>query len=144
MRSRRRRAREIAFQALYQSEHGQDSVDLALAQILEERKAGPDASEYARSLVEAFSEHRSEIDRVISQTLERWKMERLAAIDRSILRIATGELLYGTGVPGEVVIDEAVEIAKKYSTEQSGAFVNGILDRLWRTAGKGTVVEGGD
>lgn len=142
--SRRRRAREIAFQSLYQAEHGQDSAKDALEQILVLRRAGPDVSQYARTLVGVAESHLDEIDAAIGRILERWEMDRLAAIDRSILRIAAGELLYLPEVPTEVVISEAVEVAKKYSTENSGAFVNGVLDRLWRGSGRRTVVEGGD
>jgi N utilization substance protein B len=144
MKSRRRSAREIAFQALYQEEHGQDSEEEALQQILVERKVGPEVSDYARLLVEIVREHRAGIDAAILECLDRWKMERLAAVDRNILRVAAGEILHMTEVPAEVVINEAVDIAKKYSTENSGAFVNGVLDRLWRMSGEGTVRKGGD
>jgi N utilization substance protein B len=141
--SRRRRAREIASQSLYQAEHGQDSAEAALDQILTERKAGEEVARYARTLVETVDAHRGEIDAVLTGILERWELDRLAAVDRSILRMATGELLYLPEVPTEVVINEAVEIAKKYSTEHSGGFVNGVLDRVWRTSSRGCAEEGG-
>jgi transcription antitermination factor NusB len=144
MKSRRRRAREVAFQALYQAEHGQDSAEEAVEQILSERRAGPDVAEYARRLVRIFSAYPSDIDAAILESLDRWKLERLAAVDRNILRVAAAELLHATDVPAEVVINEAVDIAKKYSTENSGAFVNGVLDHLWRVSGGGAVREGRD
>jgi len=132
--SRRRRAREIASQSLYQAEHGQDSAEEALGQILAARRAGQDVGRYARTLVGLVQGHRADIDDAIAGVLERWELGRLAAIDRSILRVAAAELMYVSDVPAEVVINEAVDIAKRYSTEHSGAFVNGVLDRLWRTS----------
>jgi transcription antitermination factor NusB len=134
MSSRRRRAREAAFQALYQTEHGQDSAVDALGQVLSGRKAGAEVAEYARALVEIVDAHGEEIDRRIGRLLDRWEFGRLASIDRAILRVAAGEILFRPDVPPEVVINEAVDIAKKYSTRDSGGFVNGILDRLWHTA----------
>ena len=136
MTGRRHRAREAAFQALYQSEHGQDSAAGALDGVLAGRRAGPELAAYARSLVEVWTLHAASIDASIGSVLQHWDLDRLAAVDRAILRSAAGELLYRPDVPAEVVIDEAVEIAKKYSTEQSGAFVNGVLDRLWKTIEK--------
>jgi transcription antitermination factor NusB len=132
-RTRRRRSREIAFQTLYQTEHGQDSAVEALGQILASRKAGPDVAEYAASLVDIYARHGGEIDRRIREVLDRWEFDRLASVDRAVLRVAVGEILHRPDVPAEVVIDEAVDIAKRYSTENSGAFVNGILDRIRRS-----------
>ncbi len=140
-RSRRRRAREAAFQALYQTEHGQDSPAEALGRILLERRSGPEVAEYARALVDIVCEHGVEIDAAIIGLLDRWDFGRLASVDRAILRVGAGELLYRPDVPAEVVIDEAIEIAGKYSTERSGGFVNGVLDRLWRVSVGGAAGE---
>jgi N utilization substance protein B len=141
-RGRRRRAREAAFQALYQAENGQDSPAEALGRILSERRSGPEVVEYARALVDIVCEHGGEIDAAITGLLDRWDFGRLASVDRAILRVGAGELLYRPDVPAEVVIDEAIEIAGKYSTEHSGGFVNGVLDRLWRVSVGGAAGEG--
>ncbi len=143
-RGKRRRAREAAFQALYQTEHGQDSAGKALGQILAGRAAGPEVSEYARALIDIVADHEEEIDAAIECLLDHWEFGRLASVDRAILRVGAGELLYRPDVPAEVIINEAIEIAKKYSTERSGDFVNGILDRLRRVSTKRAAAEGGE
>ncbi len=89
-----------------------------------------EAFEYARFLVTGTLERREEIDRLIAGQAENWRLERMPAVDRNILRLAVFELLAEDDVPKVVVLDEAIELAKKYGTEQSGAFVNGLLDGL--------------
>lgn len=89
-----------------------------------------EAFEYARKLVEGTVEHRDDIDRLIRSQTENWRLERMPAVDRNILRLAVYELLYERDVPHLVVLDEAIELAKKFGSEQSGRFVNGLLDGL--------------
>lgn len=87
---------------------------------------------YVREVTSGVSERQPEIDRLIAQRAEGWRLERLHSVDRNILRLAIYELLYREDVPPEVVINEAVELAKKYGGEHSPVFVNGILDRIWK------------
>jgi len=84
--------------------------------------------DYACSLVRGTYEHREEIDELIRQQAENWRLERMSAIDRNILRLAIYEMLYESSVPQVVIVDEAIELAKKFGTESSGRFVNGLLD----------------
>jgi N utilization substance protein B len=87
---------------------------------------------YVREIAAGVSEKQPEIDRLIARRAEGWRLERLHTVDRNILRLAIYELLYRDDVPPEVVINEAVELAKKYGGEHSPVFVNGILDRIWK------------
>jgi len=129
----RRRAREAALQVLFQMDVGKVSLEDALASV-----AARDWLPGDWALVETLSQgtrtHQAEIDLVIARVAERWTIERMAAVDRNILRLAIFELRH-TATPVRVVINEAVELAKRYSTEESGRFVNGLL---------GTVVRSGD
>ncbi|MCS6935980.1 MAG: transcription antitermination factor NusB [Candidatus Bipolaricaulota bacterium] len=91
---------------------------------------------YVREVAAGVSAKQPEIDRLIAQRAEGWRLERLHTVDRNILRLAIYELLYREDIPPEVVINEAVELAKKYGGEHSPAFVNGILDRIWKEVRK--------
>jgi N utilization substance protein B len=130
--TRRRQAREIAFRAAYQADVTGDPIDRCLEEILEdlEEAADPETKEFASSLVSTLALHQLEIDTVVSRIAKNWSLSRMAATDRSVIRLAAAELLYHAEVPVRVTLDEAIEIAKKYGMETSGAFVNGILDRL--------------
>jgi len=130
--TRRRQAREIAFRAAYQADVTGDPIDRCLEEILEdlEQPADPETKGFASSLVSTLALHRLEIDSVVSRIAKNWSLSRMAATDRSVIRLAAAELLYHAEVPVRVTLDEAIEIAKKYGMETSGAFVNGILDRL--------------
>ncbi len=85
--------------------------------------------------LKGIEQHKAEIDQLISEYAHGWRLERIFSVDRNILRLAIYELLYSQ-LPGEVVINEAVELAKKYGTEHSHVFINGILDRIWKAVGK--------
>lgn len=89
-----------------------------------------EAFDYARTLVEGTLEHREEIDRLIRDQADNWRLERMPAVDRNILRLAIFEMLHQRDVPKLVVMDEAIELAKRFGSEQSGRFVNGLLDGL--------------
>ena len=128
----RRKAREILLQLLFQW----DFRPVSPEELLAEAGAGAetpieDEDGYIRRTLEGVLAHREEIDRIIAEKAVGWKLERLVSVDRSILRLAIYELLY-SDIPGEVVINEAVELSKKYSTEHSHIFINGILDRVWK------------
>ncbi len=128
--NRRREAREIAFRATYQSDVTGDPIDRCLGEIVEELDIRDDVKEFAGSLVRTLAEHREEIDAAVSRIAQNWSIGRMAATDRSVIRLAAAELLYHGDTPTRVALDEAIEIAKKYGMETSGSFVNGILDRI--------------
>ena len=92
-----------------------------------------EAFAYARSLVRGTLEHLEEVDSLIRRQAEHWRLERMPAVDRNILRLAIYEFLYETDVPKLVILDEAIELAKQFGTEQSGRFVNGVLDGILKT-----------
>ena len=128
----RRRAREIVFRLLYQAELTRDSIAASWSQS-EDGAALPDeARAYVDGLVRALEDDSATIDRHIEGALEHWKLDRLAATDKSVLRMATAELLHLRGTPARVILDEAVDIARRFGREESGRFVNGVLDRLAR------------
>src|SRR4051812_18984352 len=128
--TRRTRGREIALQVLYQLEQnpGIDPAEIRL--FVERRLREPRLREFAEELIAGVQAHQPKIDRLISGAAENWRLDRMAAIDRNILRLGAYEMLFCPGVPMKVAINEALELAKRYSTAQSSRFVNGILDRL--------------
>jgi transcription antitermination protein NusB len=117
----RRRARERALDLLYESE----TKSITPAAVLDELVADPDP--FASELVRGVDAHLGEIDSLISKHAEGWRLERLPSVDRQLMRIATYELLARLEVSEAVVIDEAVELAKQFSTAESSAYVNGVL-----------------
>jgi transcription antitermination protein NusB len=128
--SRRRKAREIALQTLYAEEMSGADWKTALRDNTSRRKASDEVVEYAEKLVMNVIEERAELDKRLRGCLENWELERVSVIDRTILRIALSELMSCPDVPTSVVIDEAIEIARKWSGADAGRFVNGVLDRL--------------
>lgn len=140
--TRRTRGREIALQVLYQVEQN-PGTDPAVVRTFIERRLLRDKPlcDFAEALVDGVREHRPRLDDLISGVAENWKLDRMAAIDRNILRLGAYEMLYTSEVPFKVAINEALELAKRYSTAQSSRFVNGILDRL--QAAKVADAEGG-
>jgi transcription antitermination protein NusB len=135
----RRRAREAALQMLYQCEVGRVTPEDAIATHGEIEMAGrlgsPSAEEFASRLVLGTVEHADEIEPVIAASAEHWRPERMAVIDRLILRMAVYQLLHVPDVPPNVVINEAVELARRFGGEESGRFVNGVLDAIKRKQG---------
>ncbi len=125
---RRRVAREKVVQALYAHEISGDSVDHVIRHNLAGLEKNKDAYDFARQLVAATVEHEETIDRIIKRKVANWDFSRIAVLDRLILRMAICELLYFREIPPKVSMDEAIELAKLFSTEKSGQFVNGILD----------------
>jgi transcription antitermination factor NusB len=127
---KRTRARELALQFLYQ-------LDLRGPEILREAKAffraeedDKSAREFAQQLVEGVAAHREEIDQVIRGVAQNWEIARMAVIDRNVMRMAAFELFHCPDVPPKVAINEAIELGKRFSTQNSGAFINGILDKI--------------
>jgi len=129
----RRKAREIALAFLYQWDLRGDEVLPELDDLLIKDRREPDVADYVKTLVNGTIEHRADIDKRISEAAEHWRIERMAVVDRNVLRMATYEMAYRKDdVPPKVAINEAIELAKRFSTDQSGAFVNGVLDRVRR------------
>ncbi len=132
----RRKAREIALAFLYQWDVRGDEVLPELDDLLVKDRRTPDISEYAQALVRGTIEHREEIDGLISAAAEHWRLSRMAIVDRNILRMSTYEMGWRREeVPPKVAINEAIELGKRFSTEHSGAFINGVLDRIRRSLG---------
>lgn len=128
----RSRARSWALQVLYawEARGGAVAPEVVLQDFLEERRIAPQSRDYLRRLVRTVAEHREEVDRAVQQALTNWRLERLAAIDRNILRLAAAEMLFIEEVPPRVSIQEAIVLAEKYGTAESPRFVNGVLDAL--------------
>lgn len=133
---KRTRSRVIALKTLYQIDLRGPAGEALADEVLDEESGGPDVKAYARELVAGVMAHREEIDRELRQVAENWTLERMPVIDRNVLRIGVYEMTRREDIPPKVAINEAVELAKKYSTEESGAFVNGILDRIREGAGR--------
>jgi len=127
---KRSRARESVLQILYQADVTGNTVDNVLNQYWESRERSPEVIEFANEIVRGTSEHLSEIDAIISEHSENWEISKMPIIDRNILRFAIYEILYMDDIPPKVTIDEAVELVKRFSTPNSGKFINGILDKI--------------
>jgi N utilization substance protein B len=128
--TRRTRGREIALQVLYLLEQN-PSVDAAeIERFITRRLRDEKLRRFAHALIGGVRDHQSRIDTLISEVAENWRLDRMAAIDRNILRLGAFEMLFCPDMPPKVAINEALELAKRYSTAQSSRFVNGILDRL--------------
>ncbi|MBM4284542.1 MAG: transcription antitermination factor NusB [Deltaproteobacteria bacterium] len=132
----RSQCREWALQVLYQAEFsGRPGEEVVLRFWRHfHRRSKPPA--YLQELVFGVQAHQAEVDGLIARYSEHWRLERMAAVDRNLLRLGAYELLYQPGIPAKVVLNEAVELAKRYGSEGSGAFVNGLLDRIREAVGR--------
>lgn len=127
---KRTRARELALQALYQLDLRGVEVLGDVGRFLSDSASEPEVRRFARRLIDGVWEHRARLDQTIGEVAENWEVHRMAVVDRNVLRLASFELLFLDDVPPKVAINEAIDLAKRYSTTDSGAFVNGILDRI--------------
>ena len=127
----RRRGREYALQMLYQVEVGETGAEETFLTFWEGKNISEDARHFAESLVNGTLRHLSEIDSVLREGLEHWRLPRIAAVDRNILRMAVYEMSHA-GTPAAVTIDEALELARKFSNEESVQFISGVLDAVHR------------
>ena len=134
----RRLARETALQVLFQLDMVGEKPEIAtVVRHWAEEFAVPETSiPFAQELVEGTLTHREEIDAKLGQLSEGWAVSRMANVDRNLLRLACYEILYRKDIPGRVTINEALEIAKRYGSEESGKFINGILDRIVESVDK--------
>ena len=134
----RRRGREYALQLLFQLDLVEAEPAAAFPDFWETRDVGDDVRDFAEALVLGVRSARPQLDEVIAGSARRWKIGRMAAVDRNVLRLAVHELL-SSDPPPRVVIDEAIEIAKKFGSEDSGGFINGILDDVHRRVRDGEI-----
>jgi transcription antitermination protein NusB len=134
----RRRARDLAFKALYEVDISGHRPGEVLTRLAEELKIDPVVLQYASALVSGVVDHRAEIDARIGRYAPQWPVNQMAAIDRNLLRVGIYEAVYNsTTIPVGVAINEAVELAKLYGSDSSSRFVNGVLGRIVDTEGEG-------
>lgn len=128
---KRTKARERAVQALYQIDVAATDLDEALSRFWKSfEPVEREVMQLAEDLVRGVARHRRELDAAIEAVSQNWRLDRMARVDRNVLRLAAFELLHQGDVPVKVVINEAIELGKKFGSESSGAFINGVLDRV--------------
>jgi N utilization substance protein B len=126
----RRKGRALAMKLLYQVELGGQPLDDVCSRYEEFASAPDKVREFALALARGVVEHKEELDAGIKEALDNWEFDRLAAVDRQLLRVAAYELIHLEDIPARVTINEAIELSREYSTENSAGFVNGVLDNL--------------
>lgn len=136
---KRRKAREIVLQALYQAEFSEKTWQEILEDQIGRRGSVEDTAEHAQRLFFATMEHLTDLDAHIESSLHNWDIGRVALVDKNILRFALAEILYFDEIPSKVIINEAIEIAHRYSSVDAGRFINGLLDRFVKEFRKGVV-----
>ncbi len=127
---KRRSSRELALKFLYQRELNQGILEEQLYDFWERNPCQEDIQEFAEELVATVFDNNEQIDELLEKCSDNWSLSRMAIIDRNLLRLAASEIIFNKNVPAKAVIDEAVEIAKKYGAEDSSSFINGVLDRI--------------
>ncbi len=127
---KRRKAREIVLQSLYEAEFSDSTWEEILAGHTGRRGSTDETAEYARALLSTTIENKDRLDEAIRSALQNWEMDRISLIDKNILRFALCEILYFPEVPPKVIVNEAIEVAHRFSSVDAGKFVNGILDRF--------------
>ncbi len=128
---RRRSSRELALKFLYQFELNEGDLDEQIKLFLERNSSQEDVESFMKELVVSLIDKMEEIDEIIQKFSDHWVLDRMTVIDRNILRMGTCELLFNFSTPPKVVINEAIDIAKKYGNEDSPEFINGILDKVY-------------
>ena len=126
----RRKARILALQTLYQVDLAHTDVDESLELLCQSSEISGDVRSFAEILVKGVFKRAAEIDQLIQSCSDNWRLERMALVDRNILRIAVYELMCHPEIPTKVSINEAIELGKRFSTEESGYFINGVLDQI--------------
>lgn len=132
----RREARETAVQIWYQIDLSHCEPEEAIRLYWRLHPAPADVREFAEALARGTAREQADIDRRISAHSTHWRLPRMAAVDRNVLRVAVYELLHCPDIPIRVTLNEAIEIGKKYGSEESGAFINGILDQIAKEVDK--------
>ena len=134
---KRRKAREFALQLLFQTDFTKSAIERKdLEEFWSGKTVTPEVREFTENLVKGTLEKLDDIDMTIEKATKNWLLKRMAAVDRNILRSAAYELLYRQDIPTAVTINEALEIAKKFSSTESASFLNGVLDKLAKEVGK--------
>ncbi len=126
----RRKARELALQMLYQHDMSGNAPEMIVSTFEDLQKSKPNTREFATKIFKGTVENLEKIDGMIVQQAENWRIERMAVVDRNLIRMAIYEFLYENDTPKLVIIDEAIEIAKRFGTQKSSQFINGILDGI--------------
>jgi len=121
---------------LFALEAGGNSAERVVASFWRESPGDPEGRAYADESFRGVADNLVKLDEIIRKASTNWRLERMARVDRNVLRLGTWELLYGEKVPRAVILDEAVELAKRFGSEESGAFVNGVLDRVATDLGR--------
>lgn len=134
---KRRKAREHALQILFQLDIKKEKPSASVLKFFwAEYQPDEEVKSFAEEIVKGTYKHFGKINDLIHQCAKNWTLDRMAVVDRNVLRMAVYEILYRIDIPTSVTINEAIEIAKKFGTDESGAFVNGILDSVARVTGK--------
>ena len=129
---KRRAARELALKFLYQTEFNSENPDLELDSFCQRINATEEIQGFTRLLIKKLLLHEKEVDELLKKISTNWPQDRMAVIDRNILRLGVSELLFDSTTPPKVVINEAIEIAKKFGTDESPDFINGVLDKIFK------------
>ena len=127
---KRRSARELALKFLYQTEFNSESPDLELNSFCERANVSKEVHNFTKALIEKLLLYEKEVDELLKKVSAHWAPDRMSVIDKNIIRLGICELLFDSTTPPKVAINEAVEIAKKFGTEESPDFINGILDKI--------------
>ena len=133
---KRRSSRELALKFLYQFELNGGDLDEQIKFFLERNSSQEDVANFMKELVVSLIDKMEEIDEIIQKFSDHWILDRMTVIDRNILRMGACELLFNFSTPPKVVINEAIDIAKKYGNEDSPEFINGILDKVYNEIGQ--------
>ena len=126
----RRKARELALQMLYQHDLSGNAPEAIIGTFEHLQKSKPNTREFATKIFKGTIEHLEHIDEMIAAQADNWRLSRMAVVDRNIIRMSVYEFLHENDTPKLVIIDEAIEIAKKFGTQKSSQFINGILDGI--------------
>ncbi|MEO8798309.1 MAG: transcription antitermination factor NusB [Polyangiaceae bacterium] len=132
----RRSGREAALQMLFQIEISAADAEAAIALFWRHFEGDPEGRDYAESIVRGVAGDLAQIDATITRSSSNWRIERMARVDRNLLRLGTWELQHSKDVPRAVILDEAVELAKEFGSEDSGGFVNGVLNQIAEKLGR--------
>jgi transcription antitermination protein NusB len=138
MKVTRRHAREVALQILFQHDLNPEPSRALDEKFAAERLKYPELEKFAMSLVEGVRENWREIDRILERHAQNWSVERMPTLDRNVLRLAVYEIKFA-GTPPKVAVNEAIELSRKFSTEESTAFINGVLDALAGLGGRNRI-----
>jgi transcription antitermination protein NusB len=134
--TKRSRAREVALQLLFQHDHNKNVGRREIEQFVADRLHEDALQQFCLGLYDGFLSRSSDIDERLALAAENWRLPRMAGVDRNILRLGAYELLYAAETPAAVVLDEAIQLARRYGSADSPAFVNGVLDRLRQMNGQ--------